>query len=486
VNKLIAQKVAISDVITRDSSSFFYIDFKSYPKINTLPIGIFDSGTGGLTVLNAIVKYDQHNNNKTRKDGKDGIPDFKTEDLIYLADQANMPYGNYSSVGKTDLLKEHILKDAQFLLGNNYYSNQSSVYQTNKKNVKVLVIACNTATAYGKEYIEELLKKGGSDIKVIGVIDAGAKGALETFRKDEAGTIGIFATAGTVASNGYINALMRLQQEMSYNGQIKLVSQGGVGLAEAIDEEVAFIDRKAKQPRNEYKGPNINVEKINIDKTLLDIYHFDFKDFKMLCDAQKVDDCGQLQINSPDNYVRYHLVTLLEKMRQSTNTLPMKTLILGCTHYPFMTEVIHKVLSELRNIKTDGRYRYKHLLAKKVSLIDPATNTAKELYEYLKVAQIQNKKGNLSNSEFYISVPNVENTKVKTEAQGSRLTYDYKYGRVAGEIQEYVRIVPFSKITIPTDVSDRLKIQIPATFKLIQTFDKNNTKTIFLKDSEKL
>ena len=104
----------------------------------------------------------------------------------------------------------------------------------------------------------------------------------------------------------------------------------------------------------------------------------------------------------------------------------------------------------------------------------------------MKTARLQNKNGNLANSEFYISVPNVANTNVKTEAEGNRLSYEYKYGRVAGEIQEYVRMVPFSKLNIPVDVSERLKTQIPATFRLIQAFDKNSSKTKFLKESEKL
>ena len=211
INQLMAQ-TPITKAILVDTNSFYYTNLKNYPRNNSLPVGMFDSGTGGLTVMNAVVKYDEHNN-RTGQGGKDGIPDFQREDFIYLADQANMPYGNYSSVGKTDLLREHILKDAQFMLGNKYYPNQTVDYQANKKNIKALVIACNTATAYGKEYIEALLKEGGSDMKVIGVIDAGAKGALETFRKEESGTIGVFATAGTVASNGYVNALMRLQKQ---------------------------------------------------------------------------------------------------------------------------------------------------------------------------------------------------------------------------------------------------------------------------------
>jgi len=83
-----------------------------------MKIGVFDSGTGGLTVLDAIVNYDEHNN-KTREKitNGDNQRDFNEEYFIYLGDKANMPYGAYSGNHKTDLLKEHILKDMQFLLG---------------------------------------------------------------------------------------------------------------------------------------------------------------------------------------------------------------------------------------------------------------------------------------------------------------------------------------------------------------------------------
>ena len=81
-----------------------------------LPIGVFDSGIGGLTVLEALLTADAFDN-ETLKPGPDGKPDFEDERFIYLGDQANMPYGNYSKEGKTDYLRELILKDATFLLG---------------------------------------------------------------------------------------------------------------------------------------------------------------------------------------------------------------------------------------------------------------------------------------------------------------------------------------------------------------------------------
>jgi glutamate racemase len=475
----------IKHAVLYDTTSFYYTRFGQHPEKDAgLPIGVFDSGTGGLTVFDAIVRFDEHNNRNGAR-GADGLPDFATEDFIYLADQANMPYGNYSSVNKTELLKELIIKDAQFLFGNRYYKNENLA--SDKKPVKALVIACNTATAYGKEYIEELLKEAKSGMPVIGVIDAGAEGALSLFRPDESGSIGVFATAGTVASGGYKRALERMKKELGYTGDLQVFSQGGVGLAEAIDEDLNYIDKSAAAVRTNYKGPNV-AENANlaIDRTLLRIYNFDFTEYKMLCDAKRVDDCGELQINSADNYVRYHLVSLLELMRKTPGAKPMKAMILGCTHYPYMTETITRVLGELRNYKEGRKYRYRHLLAKKVALVDPSVNTARELYEYLQTQKMQNTNGSLKNSEFYISVPNPKVPGAGLEPDGTRFTYDYKYGRKAGEGVQHILTTPFSRQNISPGVAERLRQQIPQVYELIRYFEQNNTKTAYLKPEERL
>jgi len=84
--------------------------------LSHLPIGVFDSGIGGLTVLEEILKIDTFHND-TLAPGPDGRPDFENERFIYFGDQANMPYGNYSAENNLPYLRELILKDALFLLG---------------------------------------------------------------------------------------------------------------------------------------------------------------------------------------------------------------------------------------------------------------------------------------------------------------------------------------------------------------------------------
>ncbi|MBD8487278.1 aspartate/glutamate racemase family protein [Echinicola sp. CAU 1574] len=466
--------MAIESAILQETDNFYYINFKDYPEMDkTLPIGVFDSGTGGLTVLDALVQFDEYQNSGHQK-GSDGKPDFLGEKFIYLADQANMPYGNYSSEDKTALLVEHIIKDTQFMLSNKFYKDKSArQFSTEKSPIKTLVIACNTATAYGKELIDEFIEKAGIELHVIGVIDAGARGALQEFEIDESGAVGVMATVGTVASKGYEKTILRIKEDLDYTGEIQVYNQGGHGIAEVVDGEPDFIDREAASPREGYRGPSLESTEFPIDKTLMDIYNFDFDHDKMLCDSKNTDDCQVLQINDAENYVRYHLVSLMEKIRTSPNALPLKAIVLGCTHYPYLTSDIKKVLDELYNYRNKGVYIYRDFMKEEIAIIDPSVNVAKELYAYLSEKQLFNPNGNMKDSEFYISVPNKDNKDVKMDESG-RFPYAYKYGRKAGEIQEYVKVVPFSKDNIPSETVERLSATIPLTFSLIPAFSKSS------------
>jgi glutamate racemase len=67
-----------------------------------------------------------------------------------------------------------------------------------------------------------------------------------------------------------------------------------------------------------------------------------------------------------------------------------------------------------------------------------------------------------------------------------RFPYEYKYGRNSGEIQEYVKVVPFSKKNIPQETLERLQISIPETYNLIRGFHQTNKKTEFIEDNFKV
>ncbi len=476
----------ICEVILTDQNSYFYLDVKNYPaKDSKLPIGVFDSGTGGLTVLEAILAFDKHNNeDHCFTEQGDGIRDFRKESFTYLGDQANMPYGSYSRENNTALLKEHIIKDVHFLLANKYYqSAESKEYQTDKQPVKAIVIACNTATAFGKEDIEKFLARAKLNIKVIGVIGAGVRGAMAEFEKNESGTIGVMATAGTVSSKGYVKTIQALKEKMDFSGEIDVFQQAGVGLAGAIDGSSEYIAESASAPRAEYKGPSELNQEIKIDTSILKRYGFDWTAGKMLFDGD-INSPKNIQINSVDNYIYYHLISLLEQLRKSESAKPMKSIILGCTHYPFYIDIFERKLKELYNLQENGAYVYRRFMAEKIVLVDPAQNTAKELYEYLGREKMYSD-ADSAKSEFYISVPNKFNTNVQLDSAGN-FTYEYKYGRKSGNFQQYVRRLPFSRQSILPAVEQRLKDKAGESFKLIRDFNRSNPKTVFLKDIDKL
>ena len=465
----------VSNILT-DKNSYFYLNTENYPEKNkSLPIGVFDSGTGGLTVLDAIVNFDQNNNGSHDfVNGGDGVRDFQAEYFIYLGDQANMPYGNYSRENKLNLLQEHIIKDVQFLMGNKYYPSPEAVaVSADKESVKAIVIACNTATAYGKVKIEDFVRQAGIDLKIIGVIDAGVRAALDGFDSAQGGTVAIMATAGTVSSRGYVKALQQQWNAQGYAGEPGIFQQAGIGMAGAIDGASDFIAPEATAPRSEYKGPAINHPDALLDPTILPRYNFDWDNGKMLYRGS-IENPQDIQLNSVPNYIAYHVVTLLEQIRRNGQSKPLQSIILGCTHYPFYVDIFQQNLERLYNYQENGQYIYRPSMAENIELIDPALNTAAELYGYLREQQLFNQ-SNISHSEFYISVPNADNPSIQIDQNGN-FRYDFKYGRSAWQIQQYVKRVPFSRQTIQANVVLRLKNGIPGTWELIENFNHSNPK----------
>ncbi len=467
---LSAQGQEIDSFIKRvslDKNDFYHVDLKTNENSATgLPIGMFDSGTGGLTVLDALLNFDEFVVGKDYYEkGGDGINDFENERFIYLGDQANMPYGNYSSMGRTPFLKELILKDALFLLGNNYYqTHNESIWQNDKQAVKVIVIACNTATAYGKVAVDQMLSQYGNNTKVIGVIDAGVNGALSTLKREEDASVAVIATNGTVASNGYLNTFLSLKDEKNDTGNLLFFQQTGEGIAGAIDEDINFIDRSAKSLRKNYKGPSLNNPHLRIKPELLSIYNFDSSENSLLFEKSG-SAYTEIQLNSPENYFRFHLVNLCEQIKRNQSAPPLKTLILGCTHYPYYSSFIKSFLKELYNLKTDGEYVYRAVLSEQITLIDPALNTAKEVHCYLAENNLLNNNGNVNQSEFFISVPNLFNEKVELDSM-KNFTYAYKYGRDVSAAYD-TKIVPMNQGNLNEKVRSRIRETLPAVFEIM-------------------
>jgi glutamate racemase len=134
------------------------------------PIGVFDSGLGGLTVLSALMAR------------------LPREHTVYLGDTARVPYGTKSP----ETVVRYSLQNAAFLV---------------ERGIKLLVVACNTAAATSLPYLEERF-----EVPVIGVIEPGARAAAGRTRN---GVIGVIGTRATIQSKAYERAIAGLSPSVS-------------------------------------------------------------------------------------------------------------------------------------------------------------------------------------------------------------------------------------------------------------------------------
>jgi glutamate racemase len=227
----------------------------------SLPIGVFDSGLGGLTVVREIVKLLPH------------------EDIIYLGDTARVPYGTRSK----ETVVKFALEDARFLL---------------KKKVKCIVIACNTASALAGDELKKRLK-----VPVFDVVTPALRAARKISPEGRAAVIG---TRGTVGSGAY---------DVAYSIACPLL--------------VPFVEE------GEIKNPALK------------------------------------------SVVKDYLAPLKKKN--------IEALILGCTHYPIVKNIIAK------NV---GR---------KVKLVNPGLSLAMELSDYLKEENLLNGSKKSGKKIYYVT-----------------------------------------------------------------------------------
>jgi glutamate racemase len=142
--------------------------------VNSAPLGIFDSGVGGLTVVRAVQEL------------------LPAENILYLGDTARLPYGSKSP----ETIRQFADEDVRFLISHG---------------VKAVVVACNTATAHALASLHEKYR-----IPILGVIEPGVDAALAC---PGASRIGIIATRGTIQSHAYQHALALRRTGLLIHGQ---------------------------------------------------------------------------------------------------------------------------------------------------------------------------------------------------------------------------------------------------------------------------
>ena len=445
--------------------------------MSTGSIGVFDSGIGGLTVLNEIVTIDRFNN-LTHEPGPDGEPDFAGESFIYLGDQANMPYGNYPSVDKVAFLKELVLKDLVFVLGDRFWPSRSAAQpRRDKPPVKAIVVACNTATSYGLDDIHRALLHWDVPVYTVGVVAAGADGAVEALSEAEApGAVAVMATIGTCASGGYPREIARSSVEAGMESP-EVIQQGSLGLAGAIEGDPGFIVPANTDSTATYRGPAVNNVEAPIEAMLIAEYGFDAAG--ILGDPE---DPASWRLNSIDNYIQYDTTALVEAHRRSGSSEPITTVVLGCTHFPFHQEAIEDSFERLRGVSNDkGEKPYERLIAEDIVFVDPARLTAVQLYEALAALGLLNdddEGGSPTADEFYISVPNAACPGVVLRPDGLSFTYDYKYGRSTGEFdKEDVKRVPMSRENLGDNVIETIRTTMPGVWDRLVSFSAHSPRT---------
>ncbi len=222
------------------------------------PIGVFDSGVGGLTVAREIMRQ------------------MPNEKIIYFGDTARVPYGSKSKETVTRFSKQIV----RFL--------QS--FQ-----VKTIVVACNTASAYALDELEQ-----ETDIPVLGVVKPGAKTAAEVTKN---GKIGVIATEATIGSQMYTKYIKELNRQVTIYGK-------------ACPLFVPLVEE------------------------------------------------GLWQDPVTDEIAKRYLTELID--------IDIDTLILGCTHYPLIRSTLGRIMGE------------------KVTLVNPAYETAMELKALLAERELLN------------------------------------------------------------------------------------------------
>jgi len=194
------------------------------------PIGVFDSGIGGLTVVKRLAST------------------LPNENIIYFGDTARVPYGSKSN----STVIEYSIQDTRFLL---------------QKNVKAIIVACNTASSIAIPDLRKIF-----DIPIIGMIEPGSRMALKKSRNNKIGVIGTRATVNNLA----------------YSSEIKKMNDN----AEVFEKPCPLFVPLAEEGWVNHKAT----------------------------------------------------FEIAEEYLRELRSLGIDTLVLGCTHYPILSEVIQKVI----------------------------------------------------------------------------------------------------------------------------------------------
>lgn len=246
--------------------------------MNSNPIGMFDSGVGGITVFSELVK------------------EFPNEDIIYLGDTKRFPYGSKSKESIIELSKQ----STDFLIS---------------KGVKVIIIACGTATSQALTELRKIY-----NIPIIGILEATVN---EVTKENKYYKIGVIATSATINSKAWETELKKK------NNNIEVISRACPLLASMAEE--GWIDNKvAKYNIHEYISP---FKEESIDKLILGCTHY-----PLYINLIRKELGNRIDIIDTGKMLRKYLRGILEKKKllSADNNIPKYDIYLTDTESKFI------------------------------------------------------------------------------------------------------------------------------------------------------
>ena len=449
-----------------DTASVYYIGADRYPQdISGLPIGVLDCSVNGFEVVERLLTLDCFDN-ITGKPEPDGIIDFGGENIQFLSDRANGPYGGYIEVGSLDFLKEQVLSNTIFLMSDDYFNLAGDEYRSGfKEPVKMIIVSSPVADLRVLPDINNFLEQSGIGVKAIGVVEAGIREAVSDVDEDGNLCVGVLFAPDGVSSIEYESMIRK--SVGNTGGKVQVLNQEAVGLDAAIKGDTAYVDTTAVVARDSYAGPVAGVSYNNIDMSLFDRYGFDTQDNALL--YVRKGDLSGVQLNSVENYARFHLVSMIERHRRSGSRVPISSIILADGSYAQIRDILEEVMDELYNYRRGGIYLYRSGISPDFRFIDPAECAAVEAYKILRNDRNLALRGELTRLESFITMPSASLPEDALNPDGT-MKDDYKYGRQCGSEDLTTKVVPFAPRYVTPEIMNYIERNNSEVYSLIRNY----------------
>ncbi len=457
---------AIAQSAIYDDTSIYFQDYANYNSdLSVLPIGIMDWNIDGYSVAEMFLTMDAYDNVTGIRE-PDGIADFGGENFQFLVDKANGPYYQYLVDGNVDFLKEQVLRNVIFLTGRSYYNlAMDDVPMGIKPRVKTVVVAAPVADYKVMDDINNFIAATGTDVKALGVFSCGIESMVEDIAKKEEVCVSVLFPGGGLRARNYEEALKDAAAKKGFTGKMNVFSQETEGLTQAIKGNKDYVDSSATRLRLSYQGPQIGISYNNIDLALIERYNFNYENNGLLT-KKRPDGTMDIHLNSIENYIRYYLVSVIERHRRSGSATPISKFYLADIQYHYVKDVINNVITELYNYRRDGMYLYRNSIAADFKIIDPMECTVQKCYDILRENDMLAVRGAKSELYSFITMASTSLPEDYVTSEGD-LVDSVKYARVPeGEVLT-TKQLPFDSRYLDGKEISRMADNTPNAFLLI-------------------